>query len=287
MKNMKTDRAQSRRFRPLGLWSAAWVGVALGLAAHGQPWIQTADAQTPPSAASTRPAPQAITDLLQQMDAAASRKDINATLKFYSPSFTHSDGLTLSTLQQAVTAFWKDAKTLQYATKIDSWQVQGGRYILDTTTTIQGVQQASGQDLALNSVIKSKTVIVNQQVVSQDIVSEQTRLSTGPKAPVVDVRLPLSVNVGQTFSFDAVVKTPVGDELLLGAAVEEPITSTRYLQPTQVVLDPLPAGGLFKTGQAPQQPTREWISAVLIQEGGMTIVSQRLNVVRPNASSPR
>ncbi len=285
MKNMKMDRAQSRCLRRLGLWGAAGVGVALGLVA-GQPWIQAVEAQTP-SPASTQPAPQGVTDLLQQLDAASSSEDTNAVLKFYSPNFTHSDGLNLTTLRQAVTAFWKDAKNLKYATKVDAWQVQGDRYILDATTTIQGIQQSSGRDLTLASIIKSKTAIVNQQIVSQEILSEQTRLTTGDKAPVVEVKLPLSVNVGQTFNFDAVVKSPIGDDLLLGAAIEEPISPNSYLQPTQVVLDPLAAGGLFKTGQAPQQPTREWISAVLIQEGGMTIVSQRLNVVRPSASSPR
>jgi hypothetical protein len=297
MNNTKTSHAQSKRLtkrlRTLRFLGAVCGGAALYLATSGQPQLRAAetpgqpDKNQPATAqpAAVQPVPQALSELIQRIDAASSRKDLKAVLKFYSPAFTHSDGLDYQTLQQAVTAFWKDAKTLQYATKIDAWQAQGDKYLLETTTTIQGIRTAADRDANLTTVIKSKTTVDGKQIVAQDILSEQTRLSIGEKPPVVQITLPEKVNVGQTFSFDAVVKAPVGDDLLLGAAVEEPISPTRYLQPTDVVLEPLAAGGIFKMGQAPQQPTREWISAILIQEGGMTIVSQRLNVIKPNASS--
>jgi hypothetical protein len=250
----------------------------------------------PPAKAPVQPsgsvqaAPPEILTLLQEMDAASSRKDLKAVLKFYSPTFTHSDGLNYTTLQPAVTSFWQSTKALQYATKIDAWQAQGANYTLETTTTIQGIQTAAERDMNLTATIKSRTTVADRKIVSQEILSEQTRLSLGEKPPAVQVNLPQQVNIAQTFNYDVVVTTPVGEDLLLGAAVEEPITAEQYLKRTDVALEPLAAGGLFKVGQAPSQPTREWISAVLIQEGGMTIVSQRLNVVKPSATtspSPR
>lgn len=287
-----------RLLQPTGrmrnLLSAACGGAALCLTiGTAQPQLWAAE---PPVKAPVQPsgsgqaAPPAILTLLQELDAASSRKDLKAVLKYYSPTFTHSDGLNYTTLQPAATAFWQSAKALQYATKVDSWQAQGDNYILETTTTIKGVQTAADRDMNLTSTIKSKTTVVNQKIASQEILGEQTRLSTGEKPPAVQVNLPQQVNVAQTFNFDVVVTTPVGEDLLLGAAVEEPIAPEQYLKRTDIPLEPLAAGGLFKVGQAPAQPTREWISAVLIQEGGMTIVSQRLNVVKPNASassSPR
>jgi hypothetical protein len=272
------------------LLSAVCGGAALCLTiGAAQPQLWAAEPPAKP-AGSVQAAPPEILSLLQEIDAASSKKDLKAVLKFYSPTFTHSDGLNYTTLQPSVTSFWQGTKTLQYVTVIDGWQAQGNNYILETTTTIKGVQVAAERDMNLAATIKSKTTLADRKIVSQEILSEQTRLSIGERPPAVQVNLPKQVNVSQTFNFDVVVTTPVGEDLLLGAALEEPITPEQYLKRADVVLEPLAAGGLFKVGQAPPQPTREWISAVLIQEGGMTIVSQRLNVVKPNASaspSPR
>ncbi len=251
---------------------------------HGPVNAETKSVQAP----SKTLAPAALLDLLKQMDAAASLKDFNATMKFYSPQFKHADGLDSKTLGEVLKNFWQQTQAVQYQTQIDSWKPQGpDQYSVETTTTIQGMQKAADRDMKLTSTVRSRITIANQTLTSQEILGEQTRLTTGLKPPIVQVNLPEQVNIGQTFNFDAVVKDPLGNNLLLGSAVEEPITSEQYLQRKEVILEPLSSGGLFKVGQAPKQPTRQWISAILIQEGGMTIVSQRLNVVQSGATTPK
>lgn len=253
----------------------AWGSGAVLLVGSG-----AAQAQAP------NPVPPAIATLAKQLDTAASRKDLDAVMKFYSPSFTHTDGLDFKTQQQALKVFWQDIKTVQYQTQINSWKAEAqNRYVLETTTSLNGIRRAADRDMNLTSTVRSRLVIADQKIVSQEILTEQTRLTTGDKPPIVNIALPEQVNVGQTFSFDVVVKEPLGEDLLLGSALEESVTAERYLQPAIAPLEPLTAGGIFKTGQAPQQPTRKWISAVLIKNGGITIVSQRLNVVRPNGST--
>jgi hypothetical protein len=247
-----------------------------------------APAKTTP-AAPVVPAPPALVEWFKQLDAVTSRKDLEGTLKFYSPSFTHSDGLDSTAFRAALQAFWQTASA-QYATQIDNWKAQSGdQYVVETTTTLKGRQKAADRDMALAATVRSRLTIVNQKIVAQETLSEQSRLTFGAKPPEVTVSLPEQVKVGQTFNFDAIVKDPLGDTLLLGAAVEESITPARYLQPAAVALEPLSSGGLFKVGQAPSQPTRQWVSAVLIQGDGMTIVSQRLSVVKatPTAAAPQ
>ena len=39
-------------------------------------------------------APPQLQNMLVQIDAAANQKDIKAVMQFYSPNFTHTDGLT-------------------------------------------------------------------------------------------------------------------------------------------------------------------------------------------------
>jgi ketosteroid isomerase-like protein len=258
--------------------------VLLGLAAGLPSSIAAAPLAQAPAISSV--VPPAIAALVKNLDAAASRKDLDATMKFYSPSFTHADGLDFKTQQQALQTFWKDATSIQYQTQINSLKAEPqNRYALETTTTVSGVRKAADRDMKLTSTVRSRLVIADQKIVSQEVLSEQTRLIAGDAPPNVNISLPEQVNVGQTFSFDVVVKEPLGDDLLLGSALEEPISLERYLQPAVITLEPLTSGGIFKTGQAPQQPTRKWISAVLVKNGGITIVSQRLNVVRPNGSA--
>jgi hypothetical protein len=262
----------------------AWSSAALGLSlAMGLP---QAIAATPPApSAPPSAAPPAIATLLKQLDTAASRKDLDATMRLYSPSFSHADGLDFKTQQQVLKGFWQDTKSIQYQTQINNWKAEPQGYTVETTTTLKGVRKAAERDMDLTATVRSRLTIKDQKIVTQEILSEQTRLVTGDKPPNVSLSLPEQVNVGQTFSFDAVVTEPLGDDLLLGSAIEESITPAQYLQPSAVTLEPLSAGGIFKTGQAPQQPTRKWISAVLIKNGGITIVSQRMNVVRPNGSA--
>jgi hypothetical protein len=267
------------------LINMAWGSAALGLSlAIGLPQAIAATPSAPSSPASA--APSAIATLLKQLDTAASRKDLESTMRFYSPSFSHGDGLDFKTQQQVLKGFWQDTKSIQYQTQINSWKAEPqDRYTVETTTTLRGVRKAVERDMDLTATVRSRLVIKDQKIMTQEILSEQTRLVTGDKPPNVSLSLPEQVNVGQTFSFDAVVTEPLGDDLLLGSAIEESITPAQYLQPSAITLEPLSAGGIFKTGQAPQQPTRKWISAVLIKNGGITIVSQRMNVVRPNGSA--
>ncbi|MGB8702351.1 MAG: nuclear transport factor 2 family protein [Thermosynechococcaceae cyanobacterium] len=241
-----------------------------------------------PAPANTAAPPPVLLEFVKNLDAAASRKDLGAAMQYFSANLTHSDGLDNKTYSEALKAFWQNTPSVQYQTQIDSWQLQGpNQYLMETTTTIRGVQKAAERDMTLESTVRSRTTIIDQKITNQTILSEQTRLSAGDKAPNVQINLPEQVTVGQSFNFDAIVKDPLGEDLLLGAALEESVTPDRYLQPAAVTLEPLSAGGLFKIGKAPQQPGRKWISAILIQSSGMAIVSQRLNVVPSNsAASP-
>ncbi|WP_427161280.1 nuclear transport factor 2 family protein [Aliinostoc sp. HNIBRCY26] len=228
----------------------------------------------------TQNTPAAVTNLLAQIDAAASKGDAKAVLQYYSPNFVHSDGLTRQTMEKALVTFWKRHPNVRYSTQVQSWKAEGNAIVAETVTNISASPSASNSNLALNSTIRSRQRIVGGAITRQDIVSERTVLTSGNKPPQVDVKLPQQVKVGQQYNFDAIVEEPLGDDLLLGAALEEPIQASNYLNPTSVDLQLLNSGGLFKIGRAPATPGSRWISAVIMRGNGMTVVTQRLQVVR-------
>ncbi len=227
-------------------------------------------------------APPQLQNMLVQIDSAANQKDIKAVMQFYSPNFTHTDGLTYQNLEKALTGLWKQYPQLKYQTQLQSWQAEGNGIVTETVTNITGTQIQNSRNLALKATIRTRQRYENQKIVSQEVLSERSQLSTGTKPPTLDVRLPQSVKSGQQYNFDAVVREPLKDDYLLGAAVEEPVVTSQYFNPTQVQLELLPAGGLFKIGRAPVGTSDRWLSAVVVRGDGLTQVTQRLQVLGAN-----
>ncbi len=224
-------------------------------------------------------APPEVKTLLTQIDAAANRADVKGVMNFYSPNFAHGDGLSRSSMKKALTSLWKRYPRLRYNTKLKSWKTQGNTIIADTVTNIVGLPSANNKKLGMNATIKSRQRIVNGKIARQDILSERTELTSGVNPPKVDINLPEQLKAGQRYYFDAIVKQPLGDDFLLGAALDEAVKPNKYLKPTPVNLELLSAGGIFKVGRAPNLPGNQWISAVLVRGNGMTMITQRVRVV--------
>lgn len=237
-------------------------------------------------AESPETAPPQLKQTLTQIDAAANRRNVEGVMQFYAANFKNSDGLTRDSMTQALRQLWERYPQLTYRTELKSWQNQGNGIVAETVTTITGAQTSDGKQMKLESTLRSRQRLENQKIVQQDILAERTMLVSGANPPNVQVSLPEQVGVGQPFNFDVIVKEPIGDNLLLGTALEEPIQPQRYLDAAKLDLEILSAGGIYKVGKAPAQPEDRWISAVLIRGDGMTMITQRLRVVsNPSASS--
>ncbi|RMG10714.1 MAG: nuclear transport factor 2 family protein, partial [Cyanobacteria bacterium J055] len=65
---------------------------------------------------------------------------------------------------------------------------------------------------------------------------------------------------------------------LLGTALEEPANFESYLDPGELELEGLPAGGIFKVGKASEETGDYWVSAIIVREGGIAAISRRLHV---------
>ena len=236
-------------------------------------------------AASPETAPAELKNSLTQIDAAANRQDVNAVMQFYSQNFTHSDGLNRQSLQQTLTQLWKRYPNLNYRTELKSWEKEGDALVVETVTQITGTQRMDGKNMKFESALRSRQRFQGQKIVQQEILGERTQMTAGVKPPTVDMKLPEQVRIGQSYSLDAVVQEPLGDDLMLGAAVEEPVRGDRFAKPAPVDLELLSSGGIFKVGRAPLKKGNYWVSTVVIREQGMTTVTQRLRVVEGGRTS--
>ncbi|MFS8119179.1 MAG: nuclear transport factor 2 family protein [Microcoleus sp.] len=225
-------------------------------------------------------APAPLTKLLTEIDAAANKRDIKAVMAFYGPNFTHSDGLNSQSMEKGLTELWERYPTLNYRTEIKSWKTEGSALIAETVTTITGTHKKDGIDLNLKATIRSQQRFEGEKIVKQEILAEKTQLTSGTNPPTIQVNLPEEVKVGQEYHFDAIVREPIGNDILIGTILEEPVTEKSFFKPAEVELELLNSGVIFKVGKAPATPENRWISAVLVRQGGIAMVSVRLRVVK-------
>jgi hypothetical protein len=224
-------------------------------------------------------APTELTTLLNQMDVAANSHNPVNVAEFYSPNFTHSDGLGYKTLQNALTALWKRYPNLNYRTELKTWKQDGTGMLLETVTYITGSQREGNHEYKLNSTLGMRHRVENQKIVRQEILNERSQLTAGSNPPTLKINLPEEVRAGQEFSFDAIVQEPLGDDLLVGTALEESVKPEGYLNVTTANLEALPSGGIFKVGKAPINSENHWLSAVVVRHDGITMITQRLRIV--------
>ncbi|MCS6958461.1 MAG: hypothetical protein RMK91_00205 [Pseudanabaenaceae cyanobacterium SKYGB_i_bin29] len=218
------------------------------------------------------------------IEQSANERNLDRLLSYIAPEFQTSDGMNAEQLRAHLQTLWGRYGQMQYRTTVEGWEEREGNYLIKTTTTIRGWQPRDRDDFTLEAKISSEQTYRWQnnrwQMVRQNILAERSVLKAGDDPPAVELRLPTEIGVGRNYTVDAIVTRPLGNSFVLGAILEEPVNSGNYLKERSVDLAPLRAGGIFKIGSAPFQEGQRWISAVLVQEGGITIVTQRLKVSR-------
>jgi hypothetical protein len=234
-------------------------------------------------AAPANTAPERLTQQLKALETAANNRDLEAVQDIYSNEATTVVG-SPQELTQKLKQFWEQYSKLDYQVELQSWEQQGNAIVAETVTRIRGLREQQERDIVLQAELRSRQQFVDGKIVSQEILSEQSQLYIGDNAPRVTVKVPNEVEVGKQFNFDVIVREPVGDNILLGAALEEEVTPTDYLKPQEVDLEILPAGGIYRLGEAPTNPGKRWLSAIIVRGNGMTLVSKRVNIVPTQAA---
>ncbi|MBD2259095.1 nuclear transport factor 2 family protein [Pseudanabaena sp. FACHB-2040] len=233
---------------------------------------------SPAVAAPPETAPGELVQVLSQIEAASDARDMAAVMATYGPSFTTADGFSRDQFEQTLQQFWQQYATLDYDIELVAWEPSDGGFTAETITRIQGTQAQPNRQLELTAEVRSRQRFENGQIVYQEVLAEQSQLTTGANPPSLTVNLPNQIAPGAKYSFDAIVQEPLRNRSLLGVALDEGVTAEDFLAPRPLLLESLSAGGLFKVGQAPEQPDNRWISAIIVREDGITVETRRLRI---------
>lgn len=255
------------RHRHWQLFSVGFLGLFVGWGTV----TQVAQAAAPDTA------PEELTTTLEQIEAAANEQDLDEVMSHYSESFSNGDGFGHPELSNALSELWQQYDELTYRVELQSWDTTTNGYVAETATYIEGTR-STPRDAVLESVIRSRQYFEEGQIISQDILSERNQLNAGSNPPSVTVILPERVTPGDSYNFDAIVQEPLNDAYLLGVALDEGTTAEDFFMARPIDLELLSAGGLFKIGDAPAESDNLWVSALLIRDDGLVVVTRRLRV---------
>jgi hypothetical protein len=265
-----------RRFIPTAALGLLMLMLPLAVHSQTQPASkQPTPASKQPASASKQPSLAVFTAL----DEAANQRNLDQLLSLYSDDFRSGDGLNRKDLAQSLKSFWQRFADLRYSTEVIDSKTTAEGTTIEALTRITGQGSIDKRPVKLEAELRSRYQIQNNRIVRQDILAERTQLRTGQSPPTLDIQLPEQVLTGQSFNFDAIVREPLDNDLLVGGIMQEPVSISALLDPKKAELEPLKAGGVFKTSRAPQTPGNLWVTAMVIRKGGITAISQRLRVV--------
>ncbi len=231
------------------------------------------------------PLPDALQQLLDRQIKAANAQELDAVMASFHPDFEHEDGLSLAQMQEAIVDLWAKHENLNYEIAVKSWENRGPDLVVTLVTEVEGRQRSDRGSFQMNGLQEVRNHYrPNPEnpdellLLKQEVIRESYTLTSGAAPPTVTLKLPDIVETGSTYDLEAIVEEPLRNNVVLGTVIEEPITAARYIQDSSYPLEPLQAGGLFRTADAPNQPGKEWISVMLVSQGGITLESRRITI---------
>ena len=240
-------------------------------------WAPASAAESPETA------PEDLIQTLEAIEIASNARSLDQVIGYYHPNFTSGDGYGRAELGQLLAAFWEEYSVLTYDIELTSWEKTAEGYWIETLTYVEGQRQPSShRNLSLTATVRSQQRLQEGQIVYQEVLAEESRLQSGSRPPDLRVLLPQQVAPGETYEFDAIVTEPLEGRALLGGALDEGVSADDFLKPRPIVLEILPAGGVFKRGLAPEMTDARWISGVIIREDGLVVETRRLRVQNAN-----
>ncbi|MEM9154434.1 MAG: hypothetical protein AAFY57_11210 [Cyanobacteria bacterium J06642_2] len=238
------------------------------------------------SSANDAAPPEVLQAAVAEAISRANERDLDGVMELYSPNFEHADGLDVEQTREAIARLWDKHDELTYDATIAEWERQGEALEATVVTELQGLQDSPRGDLQLTGTATVRNRYLRDaesgqlKLLDQTVLQESTTLTSGDRPPQFELNVPEAVAMGAEYDLEAVVTQPLGESVLLGAVLADAANVDSYLEDVSFPLQPLQAGGLFRRADAPFKPGSEWISVMLVGDGGITIEGRRLNIMR-------
>ncbi len=156
-------------------------------------------------------------------------------------------------------------------------RLKDGRSMIEVS--ISGEKQSEIHKYSLEAKQKLAISHINNEIISQEIVSEYSIMRSNKNVLPITLNIPDVVLTGTRYHVDVIFEEPLGDAIIAGGLITLTNEHANNQSSPPIDLFPLRAGGLFKSVQAPFEPGRQGLAAMLVHPEGLISITKVVKVV--------
>ena len=163
------------------------------------------------------------------------------------------------------------------------WTLKPSRELVDGRSTLEVLITGSRKSQGQKYNFESKQILalrtINEKVVDQELLFEESILRTDKELIPITLQIPDAVLTGSRYDIDVLFDKPLGDSMLAAGLID--ITSQQMFEDKNpaILLAPMHGGGLFKSVSAPLNPGRQTWAILLTHTDGIISVTKLVRVV--------
>ena len=121
--------------------------------------------------------------------------------------------------------------------------------------------------------------IKNGKIVSRELLSEHSILSTAKRPIDITLQIPDVVLTGSWYDVDIIINKPLKNSIIAGGLMPLKETNHTNLLKETIQLRPMGSGGIFKSVQAPLNPGEQRWAAIIAHPEGVVSITKLVKIV--------
>ena len=163
------------------------------------------------------------------------------------------------------------------------WKIINGNEISNNEKniklSIKAEKSQSGQTFKLES-FQELILEMDENIISSYKIINETSIIKSENSPLkVILNTPNTVLTGEQYYVDIILENPLENDFLAGGLAISEYKKKDNIKKDNIELNPLVAGGIFKTLRAPQKPLDQSLEAILIHPKGIISIRKMIKVI--------
>ena len=147
---------------------------------------------------------------------------------------------------------------------------------------VTGDRELEKQQFSLKAKQNLAIKLSNGQLINYEILNESSVLKTTNTPLKIEISIPDKVLTNSNYNIDIILNEPLGDNLLSGGISVLDNKEINMKDIDYVKIFPLSSGGIFKSIQAPPNPGKQTLTALIVHPKGIISIKKIVQIVKEN-----
>tara|TARA_Y100001968_G_scaffold277728_1_gene272689 strand:+ start:780 stop:1679 length:900 start_codon:yes stop_codon:yes gene_type:complete len=164
-----------------------------------------------------------------------------------------------------------------------SWSIISSKKIKDESIVIELLINGEKNINSTKYYLESKQIIeikrLEEKILKYDVISEYSILKSADTPLRIKIDIPDSVLTGSRYDANIILKDPLGEAFISGGLISTEMNQNETRKNPFIDLQPIGAGGLFKSVQAPLIAGEQTLVGLITHPEGIISITKKINIV--------